>query len=573
MVRKLLGVVVPLALLTFPGSPARATAPDDRAILDQALPPAAIARKLGRYEPVSLGVPPASIPADLMPMLGPLREAADTIDRIYWEQVSPEGRAMLDVLSASGKKEAQALARFLQIQYGPWDAYADDAPFIGSAHRPLGANFYPRDVSRRELDARVDGDPAVLERVWSPYTVVVRHNGTLDGVPYAQAYGDLLKRAATSLVEAADAYKCSGAACPCAPFADFLRARAASLLSDDYRKSEVLWLFARDCPIDAAIGPYEFYEDRLLGLKTAFEAIVYWRDSAETEHYAKVGDRLEALVKALPMSDAVRQRFLAVRPSPITVGDVLYTAGGARAGFQIRAFLLPNDEEIQRTRGTKNVILRNVVRAKFEKLATRVARRVLTDDLAKKVEFDTYFDFLVAWQLAHAVVPEPLEGAGGITTDVRFQLRGRYAYIEQVKGEVVALLNQFALVDAGVFHAAGDDAVIATYLAGLFDGIRLAGGTPQTMARTIVYNWLARAWAVRYDPGARRFEVNPSALRPAVRGLAAEALEILGRGDYDGAGRLIVQFGIMPGEMREKLATLEDLPLDVLPNYTSMAAP
>ncbi len=74
----------------------------------------------------------------------------------------------------------------------------------------------------------------------------------------------------------------------------------------------------------------------------------------------------------------------------------------------------------------------------------------------------------------------------------------------------------------------------------------------------------------RYNPRDQRFEVNPPALKPAVEKLASEVLQILGRGDYDGAGQLIVRFGIVPREVRQKLTELEDLPVEILPNYTDM---
>ncbi|MDP6947015.1 MAG: hypothetical protein QF464_22895, partial [Myxococcota bacterium] len=74
----------------------------------------------------------------------------------------------------------------------------------------------------------------------------------------------------------------------------------------------------------------------------------------------------------------------------------------------------------------------------------------------------------------------------------------------------------------------------------------------------------------RYNPRKKRFEVNPPALEVAVRKLAAEVLQILARGDYDGAGQLIVSFGIVPGEVRQKLAELEDLPVEILPSYVAM---
>ena len=59
-------------------------------------------------------------------------------------------------------------------------------------------------------------------------------------------------------------------------------------------------------------------------------------------------------------------------------------------------------------------------------------------------------------------------------------------------------------------------------------------------------------------------------MRDAVHKLAAETLQILARGDYDGAGHLLVQYGIIPGEMQGKLGELTDVPLEILPRYYSM---
>jgi len=44
-------------------------------------------------------------------------------------------------------------------------------------------------------------------------------------------------------------------------------------------------------------------------------------------------------------------------------------------------------------------------------------------------------------------------------------------------------------------------------------------------------------------------------------------------GDYDAAGRLIVNFGLVPGEVRGKLEEMANLPVDILPHYTIRAIP
>lgn len=555
------------------GAPALAKAPDARSVLSRAQPPSVMVEKLGRYVDVDLGLSGRRVLPSIAPMLKPLRAAADHIDRVYWQQRSPEGWEMLQALSSSRQKDAQNLARYLSIHYGPWDWHANDEPFIDSRPRPPGLAFYPTDASRREVDAFARDHFEVAGRIWDPYTVVVRRDGRLDGVPYSEAYAEHLKAAAEALRLASQRHVCGRHDCACGGLVKFLRARAESFLDDDYRKSEMLWLDTSNCPLDLAIGPYEYYEDRLMGLKTAFEAIIYYRDDLETQRYARLTTHHQAMVDQLPLGPAIRDRFRVVPPSPVTVADVLYTAGDARAGYQIRAFILPNDEAVREARGTKNVVLRNVVKANFDTLVKPIATHIFDAQTASRVSFNAYFDFLLAWQLAHTIVPQEVVHPDGTRTSARHQLRARSTFIDAAKGEVLALLNYLALLDRGVLRAVGEEEVIATYLAGLFNSARLAADSPQTIAKAIVYNYLAEHWVLRYNPRTRKFEVNAPALRQAARSLASEILHIIGRGDYTGAGRMIVQYGILPGEVREKLAELHDMPRALVPRYVSMPTP
>jgi hypothetical protein len=563
-------VIVVCAVLLGASTSLAAKPQDANAILGQAVGPSEVNARLERYVPTELGVDSKAIDASVRPMLAPLRRAADHIDRVYWMQHYPRGLGMVETLKASPSQAAQALAQLLEIHYGPWDRHDDDSPFVGRKSRPDGVSLYPLDASRREIDTWTQANLNKAEVIWSPYTVVVRTAGNFAAVPYSKAYTDELKGASVALREAAKAYTCQGKSCPCAGLQTFLLARAESFLNDDYRRSELRWLDTGTCPLDIAIGPYEFYTDRLLGLKTAFEAIIYLRDESESKRYGRLLAQHGGLLKNLPMSDAVRARFNLARPSPITIGDVLYTAGDARAGYQVRAFLLPNDDVVREEKGTKNVVLRNVVRAKFDKLVKPIGRRVFDSRTARKVSFNAYYDFLLAWQMAHAVVPGEITQPSGVRLTARYQLRSRYPLINAVKGEVVALLNYLYLLDQGVLRAVNASSVAATYLASLFDTVRLAEGSPQSTAKAIVYNYLTQGWVFRYNPDNQRFEVNPPALEAAVRKLAAEVLQILGRGDYDGAGQLIVRYGIIPAEVRQKLAELEDLPVEILPSYGAM---
>lgn len=576
-----------LALMLADSTPVTAKkAPSgQKLLLQRSISPAQIKTRLSRYPAVKITVPDA-VPADVAGMLAPLRVAADAIDRVYWQQISEDGLETRNALDRAARFEKNTTAgdfvRLLDLHYGPWDRHHNDEPFIGRQARPPGANFYPADVSRRELNDWVRAHPESSAGLYSPYTVVRRARKKLVSIPYSRAFSADLKAASAALEQAAAAHKCVAPAgpvvaggdhkskCRCAGLADFLTARARSFADDSYLTSEILWLETGSCPLDIAIGPYEYYEDRLLGLKTSFEAIVYLRDAKESMRFDHLMKHHQGLIENLPIPPDLRPRFEMLKPSKITIGNVLYTAGDARSGYQIRAFVLPNDESVRRARGTKNVILKNVVKAKFDELAKPVARRIFNSKLLNQVTFQAYFDILLAWQFAHGVQASNIELSDGTRTTARKLLKARYTLMELVKGEAIALLNYAYLRDKGVFPKNSDAAMAATFLAQFFDAIRLGGGSPQTVAKAIIYNYLAKEWVFRYSPGDRTFEVNPPALQPAVRKLVGEILQIIARGDYEGAGRLIIQYGIPPGEVRAKLAELSDLPVDIRPIYASM---
>lgn len=439
--------------------------------------------------------------------------------------------------------------------------------------RPAGANFYPADISRRELDTWILDNAELAKTARSPYTVIRRDGDKLRIIPYSDEYLAQLEQAADALREAANAYSCDDGAraagkCVCDPFVKFLQARADALLNDDYRDSEMLWLEPSACPLDIAIGPYEYYEDRLLGLKTAFEAIITLRNEAASKRVAAIASQTGHLIDTLPVPEATRARLSRIQPATLlTLADLLYSAGDARAGYQLRAYLLPNDDYVRKTRGQKQVILANVVKAKFDGLIAPLAKRALTADAQKNLSSDAYLDLLIAWELGHGLVPGPITLADGSSTTARQQLRERYTIIETLQGEAVALWNYLQLADAGLINDKGGKKLAATYLAAVLDSSRLAASQPQAMAKTILFNYLTDRWVFRYKPSARAFEANAAALPEALREIVAETVEIMARGDYDGAGRLIARNSIVSAAVRQKLADLVDVPLDIRPRF------
>lgn len=155
-----------------------------------------------------------------------------------------------------------------------------------------------------------------------------------------------------------------------------------------------------------------------------------------------------------------------------------------------------------------------------------MAQQVFEPELADQVAFPIYLQCLITWQLSHGLVPQPIERSDGSTTTARQLLRARDPVIESLQGEVVALLNLLSLYDRGALAKASDQAVAATYVASIFDAMRQSEGSPQTVARTILYNQLAAAGAVRYVAATRCFTIHADALRPALADVPVDILPI-----------------------------------------------
>src|SRR5207302_896452 len=85
----------------------------------------------------------------------------------------------------------------------------------------------------------------------------------------------------------------------------YLHSRATAFRSNHYFQSDLDWM-ELDGALEVVIGPYEVYEDRLVGYKAAFEAFVTLVDPQESATLAKVAEQIEAMEAALPLAAEYR---------------------------------------------------------------------------------------------------------------------------------------------------------------------------------------------------------------------------------------------------------------------------
>jgi len=336
-------------------------------------------------------------------MIGVLIRASEIM--LFWRQAY--GDDYEEWLASVGVGEA---GRFADLNYGPWDRLDDEKPFIeGVAPKPLGANFYPEDMTRDEFNS------AYLPGKNGLYSLIRRDaEGNLTLVPYHVAYADELFATAELLRQAADLAESQD-------FATYLKLRAAALISDEFQISDLYWMDVKDNEIDVVIGPIETYEDRLFGYRTAYESYVLIKDLDWSARLARFTTFLPELQKGLPVPDEYKMESPG-SDSDLNAYDVVYYAGHSNAGSKTIAINLPNDEDVQLEKGTRRLQLKNAMQAKFDKILEPIADVLVDESQRQHITFDAFFANTMFHEVAHGLGIKYLISGNGTVDQALLEL-------------------------------------------------------------------------------------------------------------------------------------------------------
>jgi hypothetical protein len=495
-------------------------------------------------------------------VVGKLIQASRYINTIFLSQVwegNPALRARVAAARDRGDTAARWAIALFDVHKGPWDRLKENEPFIGKEPKPPGAGFYPTDMKKEEFEKWVADHPQDKAAFEGLFTVIRRQGQSLVAIPYSKAYRDMLDAAAKTLREAA-------AATGNASLRDFLTKRADAFLSDDYYASDLAWMDL-DSDIEITIGPYEVYEDALFNYKASFESFVTVRDKAESEKLAIYAKHLPDMERNLPIPERhknLRRKF----ESPIRVVQEIYTAGEARQGVQTSAFNLPNDERVREAKGSKKVLLKNVMDAKFKQSGRPIAERTLVASELPNVSFDAYFNHTLFHELSHGVGPGLITGPDGKRVDSRLLLKEIYSTLEECKADVTGLWNILLALDRGWLSGITEAQLFSTYNGLMFRGMRFGIDEAHGRGTAVQWNWFREKGAI--TPAADgRFQTDAAKFRDAVRSLASELLEIEATGDYARGQALLAKYGRSTPEVEAAIAKLSDIPVDIAPVFTA----
>jgi hypothetical protein len=516
-----------------------------------------IEERIAQFVPTELTFDEGPLSEDDRAVLRKIVEASRFMDDIFLRQVSPWNPEWLARLESSHRDGDKQLLHYFRIMYGPWDRLEEHKPFIGEDEKPLGAGFYPPELTKDEFEDWLARHPEDEEAFASYYTVIKRDGDRLVAVPYSEAYQEFLEPAAKLLEEAAEI-----GANP--SLSRFLRSRAEAFRTNQYFESDVEWVDIRDSVIDVTIGPYEVYEDRLLGYKAAFEAFVGIKDPRESERLERLVQYLPELEGNLPGAD----EFVPMErgaSSPISVVSQVFCAGETRAGVQTTAFILPNDEQVRQVKGTKKVMLKNVGEAKFRTGTVPTARRILAEEQQALLDFDTVFNIVLMHELAHGMGPSFVAGADGSRTTVSLALKEQYPTLEEAKADLAGMCSFFHLIDKGVLSDARKTCV--SYAVTLFRSIRFGIDEAHGRAALLQLNWLLERAGLVHDRRSGRYLVDHERVEEGIRELTRKVLLLQADGSYSEAGEFLDTYGVLTPPLEEALARMADLPVDIEPLF------
>jgi hypothetical protein len=507
--------------------------------------PASVAPRPDIYANVPLKADLSALSERQRQMLVLLIEASDVMDDLFWRQAFRDDYA--DWLATIGVAETR---RFAELNYGPWDRLAEDRPFMdGFGDKPLGANFYPVDMTTGEFDE------APLEGKGGLYSLIRRdETGQLVVLPYHVAYSAELGRAAGLLRDAADLSEHEG-------FANYLRMRADALVTDDYQPSDFAWMDVKTNPIELVIGAIETYEDRLFGYKAAYESYVLLKDQEWSERLAKFAAFLPDLQEGLPVPDELKAETPGL-DSDVNAYDVLYYAGHSNAGSKTIAINLPNDEQVQLEKGTRRLQLKNAMRAKFEKILVPVADVLIDQSQRQHISFDAFFANTMFHEVAHGLgIKNTINGKG----TVREALRDLASSMEEGKADVLGLYMVTRLHEAGELGEVDLRDNYVTFMAGIFRSIRFGASSAHGKANMVRFNFFAEHGAFVRDPETGTYRVDFDRMGEAMTALSELLLTLQGTGDYAATAALMDEKGLIGAGLQSDLdrLTKADIPVDI----------
>lgn len=503
----------------------------------------AMQKNLNKYVSFKLTSDVSVLSENERKMLPILIKAAEKMNALFWYDAYGDKNELLSGISDEDTK------KFVEINYGPWDRLDGNSSFVdGIGKKPAGANFYPKDMTKEEFETFTDKSKSSL------YTFIRRNDdGDLITVPYHKQFEAEVNEVSGLLLEAAVLAEDEG-------LKKYLELRAQAFLDDNYQPSDLAWMDMKTNTLDIVIGPIESYEDQLFGNKAAHEGYVLIKDQEWSGKLARFAAFLPELQVGLPVDDVYKQETPGT-DSDLNAYDVVYYAGDCNSGSKTIAINLPNDEEVQLQKGTRRLQLKNVMRAKFDKILVPISEYLIEEGQRKHITFDAFFANTMFHEVAHGLgIKNTINNKG----TVRSSLKELASALEEGKADVLGLYMVQQLHKKGEIEGDMKD-YMTTFMTSIFRSIRFGASSAHGKANMIRFNFFKEKEAFTKNEDGT-YKVNYDKMEGAMKDLSNLILTLQGNGDYDGVAKLVAEMGKISEDLQSDLDKLSNanIPVDVI---------
>lgn len=454
-----------------------------------------------------------------------------------------------------------------RLFHGPIATTLDNQrePFLAVDMPPPGGNVYPWDLQKPELDAYLAAHPAEAAELTDVRTVVARATAanvqrhrralqrfpalatlhgklvrtlaalarkpdarTLYAVPYAVEYAEQMMAVHELLVQAAEAVEPDDWA-----FAKYLRNRARDLISNDYESGDAAWITGRFKNLNAQIGAYETYDDRLLGTRAYYSMNVLVRRGPESDALAVAMKSLPAIEASLPYD-----RHKQVRDNgPVGVYDVVADFGQARSANT--ASILPNEAYLAERYGRTIVLRANIMREpKLFGEGKTLWTAAVTPAHANDLDVDGGFYRTLWHEIGHYLGVAVT--ADGRSLDVALAPDGNL--LEEMKADLVSLYAVKGLQQRGYYDAKRARAVYASGIHRVLLPTRPRRDQAYAAMQLMQWNFFLEKGLLRFDPKLGQLAIDYGRYHDVVSALLKEVLAIQLAGDPKRADAFIVKY-------------------------------
>ena len=512
-----------------------------------------------------------------------LLEAGRIMHTLYEQQLHAEAltakKELEDLHTAAASHATQNLLDLYYLFRGPVATTLDNErlPFLPVDAPNPGKNVYPEGLTRQEIDAFLEKNPAAresllalrnsvrrasaeniagdLSRLDEHPAIEVLHPGlrerlealdedpdSLYAVPYALAYAPQLTEARRHLERAA------GAIASEAPdFAAYLRNRARDLLSGDYESGDASWVTGQLGKLNLQFGSYETYDDSLLGIKAFFGASLLARDEEKSRALAAAMTELQSIEDALPYEHRKRVRS----HIPVGVYNVVADFGDARSANT--ATILPNDANYARKYG-RIVLIRNNILANPAIFANSKQRfdAVVAPAFRGHLTIDGGFNRTLWHEIGHYL-------GVSVTADGRRlgEALAEYAdLVEEMKSDLVSLHAAPTLLEIGYYDEQGLRAHYADGIRRTLQVVQPRPEQPYQNMQLMQFNYFMEHGLIELRGDAGLLAINYGRYHEVVSELLGEVLHLQYAGDYDMAKAFIERWNYWDDRVHGRLAGL-----------------